>query len=680
MILTCCSLTDATSRRDPTGTEKLRILARKNAVMILNRLCMSLKTAVVNHDLLALGPQSPSHYSDTHLRHSALSKWLASVSSQAFHNWLTRPIAAAWVGGISAARKDVRGPDPEDNSAIFLVWSGTELAGILGAGGQLVSRAALHIQKGTRPVEAYRTLRGELLKIRPRLEALANMAIVKTFNTARLATYEAAGVKRVGVVPESLRRGNPLIQDTGWTEEAREAALAARRANAKGPSIESHPGGASMIGYTSYPHDPNPAAHAGLKRDAATLRSNNKYDEAIKSKLNDLQLVGLFRYIKDDDFAQNVNKPLREGTANLPGRERVREAADVISSALAQLPKYTSGDVYRTIQIKGGRADKLFKENSVVEFKAFTSTTKNRGLAEGISAFGELSGGKAVNNKTVFTLKNAGGVDVSGISPYDHEQVLIDKGSHFHIDSVKKREGGGWSITATRVSGAKDADPLAPYRAMARRRRGVGTMVQVRTAEDDLVCVDCEDAAEAGPYSVVEAYDMFPMHVNCRCSFVPYDADDEDDLEEDSGPFDPVQLALLNLSALLNTMDTGWTEEAREAALAARRAAAHAAGAVSAGAMRVGARAASRWISTNAKAREALGKVLTESNVKSAVSLGIKSALYHLGNLDDPAMNVIEPFIEHHVHNIESTLQVTKGRAHDMMMAGVRKLMDARNK
>jgi hypothetical protein len=94
---------------------------------------------------------------------------------------------------------------------------------------------------------------------------------------------------------------------------------------------------------------------------------------------------------------------------------------------------------------------------------------------------------------------------------------------------------------------------------------------------------------------------------------------------------------------------------------------------------KAGAVPASQWLSTD-KAKAVIAKVFSADNIKTAVSLGLKSALYHLGNLDDPAMEVLDPFIHHHVHNIETTLAVTKGRAHDMMIAGVKKLMDARAK
>lgn len=70
--------------------------------------------------------------------------------------------------------------------------------------------------------------------------------------------------------------------------------------------------------------------------------------------------------------------------------------------------------------------------------------------------------------------------------------------------------------------------------------------------------------------------------------------------------------------------------------------------------------------------------MITEDNVKGAVALGIKSALYHLGNMDDAAMEVIDPFVHSQVHNVAANMQVTAGRARELMQMAVAKLIEAR--
>lgn len=82
------------------------------------------------------------------------------------------------------------------------------------------------------------------------------------------------------------------------------------------------------------------------------------------------------------------------------------------------------------------------------------------------------------------------------------------------------------------------------------------------------------------------------------------------------------------------------------------------------------ARAAVDWIK-GGEARKAIGKVVTEDRVKTAVSLGIKSALYHLGNMDDPAMEVIDPVVHDMVHNVQAHLTVSSIRARDTLHASI---------
>ena len=47
--------------------------------------------------------------------------------------------------------------------------------------------------------------------------------------------------------------------------------------------------------------------------------------------------------------------------------------------------------------------------------------------------------------------------------------------------------------------------------------------VNVLTAGDELVCIECQDISEQGPYALDEAEGMIPAHPNCRCSFIPAD-------------------------------------------------------------------------------------------------------------------------------------------------------------
>lgn len=52
------------------------------------------------------------------------------------------------------------------------------------------------------------------------------------------------------------------------------------------------------------------------------------------------------------------------------------------------------------------------------------------------------------------------------------------------------------------------------------------------TADDELVCAECDEMAQDSPYTIDDIEDMFPLHPNCRCAPYPWPAAD------DSGDFD----------------------------------------------------------------------------------------------------------------------------------------------
>lgn len=54
------------------------------------------------------------------------------------------------------------------------------------------------------------------------------------------------------------------------------------------------------------------------------------------------------------------------------------------------------------------------------------------------------------------------------------------------------------------------------------RIQGVGLQSELLTAGDNLVCVECDTLAKAGPYTLNNARGMLPVHPNCRCTWVPF--------------------------------------------------------------------------------------------------------------------------------------------------------------
>jgi SPP1 gp7 family putative phage head morphogenesis protein len=63
----------------------------------------------------------------------------------------------------------------------------------------------------------------------------------------------------------------------------------------------------------------------------------------------------------------------------------------------------------------------------------------------------------------------------------------------------------------------------------------VGVMVEWSTAGDDSVCEECA-SMEGTIMDIDDAHGLIPVHPNCRCAFIPYipDTDEEDSNEEDA--------------------------------------------------------------------------------------------------------------------------------------------------
>lgn len=66
-----------------------------------------------------------------------------------------------------------------------------------------------------------------------------------------------------------------------------------------------------------------------------------------------------------------------------------------------------------------------------------------------------------------------------------------------------------------------------------------GTLVNVITFGDDLVCGVCERIAEEGPYTIEDARTLIPAHGgpdhNCRCKLVPYVSRKKIELQTSAG-------------------------------------------------------------------------------------------------------------------------------------------------
>jgi len=116
-------------------------------------------------------------------------------------------------------------------------------------------------------------------------------------------------------------------------------------------------------------------------------------------------------------------------------------------------------------------------------------------------------------------------VEMSVNAAFNHATLDTFKGLGFKRVGIEPE----WLPPGSRIARVRDADrdePPGPnvqaeIEAGEERIEGL-EVVEVLTAGDDLVCEECEDISEGGPYDVDEARGLIPAHVNCRCAFVPF--------------------------------------------------------------------------------------------------------------------------------------------------------------
>lgn len=90
-------------------------------------------------------------------------------------------------------------------------------------------------------------------------------------------------------------------------------------------------------------------------------------------------------------------------------------------------------------------------------------------------------------------------------------------------------------LTQNILTASYNAGKLDAYRELGVKKVGIvaemvpglsavkdadGELIQVLTAQDDRVCPICEDL-EGEIYSLDEAFDVLPAHINCRCVWIP---------------------------------------------------------------------------------------------------------------------------------------------------------------
>jgi len=196
---------------DPTATLELRRALHAALVVRLRQLRGRLRTAIIETDVLGLGPNLAMH--GLHPYAARLASFNALVESflaQAFKgDWLDAKMARAWVQGREMAQGELGMPIqtflPEDE----LTGARTELSSLETALRVQVARAAggainSHLSQPRawlNVAAAFDTATGN------RAVVFANTQVVQTHLRSKIAAYREAGIGRVGVTAERLALG-----------------------------------------------------------------------------------------------------------------------------------------------------------------------------------------------------------------------------------------------------------------------------------------------------------------------------------------------------------------------------------------------------------------------------------------------------------------------------------------
>ncbi len=170
-----------------------------------------MRIALMEQDVLGLGQGTIMGFHPTDVRLNAFHAWLTYMAGHYLAgSWPDRFIDLAWESGRQVAVSEVYSggsvaAQTPGNPQHLAQLAKQELEGIIAATVQQVSRAANSVlQLRLKPAPAWRVLAAAFDKVTlNRLMALCNVLIIAAFNQAKIDTYRAAGIDRVGIIPET---------------------------------------------------------------------------------------------------------------------------------------------------------------------------------------------------------------------------------------------------------------------------------------------------------------------------------------------------------------------------------------------------------------------------------------------------------------------------------------------
>jgi hypothetical protein len=496
--------TNVTSRFDPTGTAGIRRSFRADAQRRLSQLRSVTHQQLVERDFMAhrddpLREMYPQSAADPHERLAAFAQWFKHATDQALGgSWWQRHVEKAWTSGQQAGAALAGGVALSPwVPGTYGVAAQAEIDGIGAALHQHVVRnLAEAVRRRIKPQLMYRPLLGSLRKIGThRLNMFANTTTVRLHNAGRLNAFLAAGIHRVGVVPERLVARAPThdhFADKGLLETLRRA-----------------------LGYLL-------PGEEGLAGDLLSAMSGSsklsekqavRVGQTMERVTKVMGAVGEAR-VSAPRMAPPIDRPVTpEHAAPLPwfkpdiGVEKQASLVGELGKVLTRLPpedRKLAGDL---LLASTGSRGLSVRQSELVGRLISRAAPEGEGIAAEMPLIGK--GGKAKSERERAAQISRAAPEGEGIAA---EIPLIGKGG----EAVSERE------RAALIGQAEKAKA---------RFEKIG-LWNVATAGDDLVCQACEDLSDDGPYSADEAQGLLPLHANCRCALVPADEKAEEDEED----------------------------------------------------------------------------------------------------------------------------------------------------
>jgi len=287
-------------------------------------------------------------------------------------------------------------------------------------------------------------------------------------------------------------------------------------------------------------HDPTKTAYLRKRMRTVSDRRWHRFASSLREALINRDMIGL-RSIgqlphgdKEEQLAAWIGQELNQKVFGLDGswtRPFIRSAVEIARrhahsytpsgvldpSRAAQMEDMTVNELRRIV----GYAQQQITQVVTDAMRTESTPTSMMGAVTGVIqamrkrtwAMGDWMIAKTHATTTLSIFQHAG-VKRVGIIP-EHKR---SGPKHDHAMDAKRKKGPG-SRSRKKAPSARTIRRIRAAQRSLEEQFPKG--VDVLTAEDEFVCIVCEDISEGGPYELDEAEDLIPAHVYCRCAFVP---------------------------------------------------------------------------------------------------------------------------------------------------------------